>query len=220
MLALVIFLYQSWFFIQVCWYRQFNPNHSAVMAQQLERLQQQNKQAKLKHHWLDYNQISNHLKRSVIAAEDAKFSTHHGFDWDGIKYAYQKNLKRGKIVAGGSTISQQLAKNLFLSSHKTPWRKGQEAIITVMIELVMSKQRILEIYLNIAEWGNGVFGAQAASQYYFKRNAHQLSRMHAAKLAAMLPNPRYYDKHRTTHYLANKTSTIRKRMRAVRLPNN
>ena len=115
------------------------------------------------------------LKRALIAAEDANFVDHEGFDWEGIQKAYEKNLKKGRIVAGGSTISQQLAKNLFLSTKRTPWRKLEEALITVMLETVMDKRRIFEIYLNIIEWGNGVFGAEAASRYYFKKSASSAS---------------------------------------------
>jgi monofunctional biosynthetic peptidoglycan transglycosylase len=160
------------------------------------------------------------LKRAVIASEDAKFVDHEGFDWEGIEKAYEKNLKKGKLVAGGSTISQQLAKNLFLNSKRTPWRKGEEAIITLMLENLLSKQRILEIYLNVIEWGNGVFGAEAASRHYFKTTAAGLSREQAAKLAAMVPNPRFYDDHRNTRYLNRRTATILARMRMSELPKN
>lgn len=174
---------------------------------------------RIKHQWVDIAKISPNLQRAVMTAEDAKFNTHHGFDWDGIKLAYKKNIKRGRIVAGGSTITQQLAKNLFLSASKTPWRKAQEAIITIMIELMMPKQRILELYLNLVEWGNGVFGAQAAAQHYFHQSARNLSRYQSASLAAMLPNPRYYEKHRNTMFLQKRISRIIKYMHTVALPN-
>lgn len=173
---------------------------------------------KIKHQWVAISKISPNLQRAVMTAEDAKFNTHHGFDWNGIKLAYEKNIKRGKIVAGGSTISQQLAKNLFLSASKTPWRKAQEAIITMMIELIMPKQRILELYLNLVEWGNGIFGAQAAAQHYFHQSAQYLSRYQSANLAAMLPNPRYYEKHRNTPFLKKRISRIIKYMHTVALP--
>ena len=184
----------------------------------MEAIQAENPDAELKYKWVDYAQISNNLKRAVIASEDAKFVDHEGFDWEGIEKAYEKNLKKGKLVAGGSTISQQLAKNLFLSSKRTPWRKGEEAIITLMLEKMLSKQRILEIYLNVIEWGNGVFGAEAASRHYFKASAVGLSREQAAKLAAMVPNPRFYDDHRNTRYLNRRTATILARMRMSELP--
>ena len=188
------------------------------MEDRLQVIQDKNPDAELKYKWVDYPQISNNLKRAVIASEDSKFVDHEGFDWDGIEKAYAKNLKKGKIVAGGSTISQQLAKNLFLSSKRTPWRKGEEAIITLMLEKMLSKQRILEIYLNVIEWGNGVFGAEAASRHYFKTTAAGLSAPQAAILAAMIPNPRFYDDHKSTTYLNRRTSTILARMRMSELP--
>ena len=154
----------------------------------------------------------------MIAAEDSKFLDHDGFDWDALQKAYEKNLKKGRIVAGGSTISQQLAKNLFLSSKRTPWRKLQEAVITVMLEAVMDKRRILEIYLNVIEWGTGVFGAEAASRYYYRTSAANLGPEQAARLAAMIPNPRFYDKNRGTPKLNRKTSIILARMSMADAP--
>ena len=188
------------------------------MQTRLQVIQAENPDAELKYKWVDYPQISNNLKRAVIASEDAKFVDHEGFDWDGIEKAYEKNLKKGKLVAGGSTISQQLAKNLFLSSKRTPWRKGEEVIITLMLEKMLTKQRILEIYLNVIEWGNGVFGAEAASRHYFKTSAAVLNAPQAARLAAMVPNPRFYDVHRDTRYLNRRTATILARMRMSELP--
>ena len=188
------------------------------MEDRLQIIQETKPDAELKYKWVDYSKISNNLKRAVIASEDSKFNDHEGFDWEGIEKAYEKNLKKGKIVAGGSTISQQLAKNLFLSSKRTPWRKGEEAIITVMLENMLTKQRILEIYLNVIEWGNGIFGAEAASRHYFKTSAAGLSPPQAAKLAAMIPNPRFYDVHKYTIYLNRRTVTIQARMRFAELP--
>ena len=129
-----------------------------------------------------------------------------------------KNVKKGKIVAGGSTISQQLAKNLFLSGRRTPWRKGEEALITMMLEQFMKKQRIFEIYLNVIEWGNGVFGAEAASRHYFKISAAQIGPAQASKLAAMVPNPRFYDKNRSARGLLRKTRIIQRQLAAVEVP--
>ena len=215
---LLMLAYQLWIFLHICWWVKFNPASSAFMADRLAILQDKNPDAELRHKWVNYSQISNNLKRAVIASEDAKFVDHEGFDWGGIQKAYEKNLKKGKLVAGGSTISQQLAKNLFLSSKRTPWRKGEEAIITVMLENVLSKRRILEIYLNSIEWGNGVFGAEAASRHYFKTSASKLSSSQAAKLAAMIPNPRFYDAHKSTGYLSRRTSTILARMPSAELP--
>ncbi|MDO8412543.1 MAG: monofunctional biosynthetic peptidoglycan transglycosylase, partial [Gallionellaceae bacterium] len=150
--------------------------------------------------------------------EDAKFVDHEGFDWEGIQKAYAKNLKKKRIVAGGSTISQQLAKNLFLSTQRTPWRKGEEALITLMLEKMMPKERIFEIYLNVIEWGNGVFGAEAAARHYYNVSASQLSAAQAARLAAMVPNPRYYDSHREARGLLRKTEIILGRMNDVEIP--
>ena len=213
-----ILLYQVWIFAHVCWWINNNPSNSAFMQDRLAAIQVTKPDAELKHKWVDYKHISNNLKRAVIASEDARFNDHEGFDWDGIKAAFDKNLKKGKIVGGGSTISQQLAKNLFLSSGRTPWRKAEEAVITVMLEKMLSKQRILEIYLNVIEWGNGIFGAEAASRHYFKVSASKLSVPQAAKLAAMVPNPRFYDAHRSTTYLNRRVSRIQAGMRVVELP--
>ena len=164
---MILFLYQLWILLHICWWIKFNPASTAFMEDRLDVIQEKKPDAELKHKWVDYKKISIHLKRAVIAAEDAKFLDHEGFDWEGIQKAYEKNHKKGKIVAGGSTISQQLAKNLFLSTKRTPWRKAEEALITVMLENMLSKHRILEIYLNSIEWGNGVFGAEAAARHYF-----------------------------------------------------
>jgi monofunctional biosynthetic peptidoglycan transglycosylase len=214
----LLLLYQIWIFAHICWWVKFNPSTSAFMTTRLEIMHGKNPKAKLQYQWVDYAKISTHLKRALIASEDAKFVDHEGFDWAGIQKAYEKNIKKGKIVAGGSTISQQLAKNLFLSTGRTPWRKAEEAAITVMLETVMSKQRIFEIYLNVIEWGNGVFGAEAAARYYFHVSATQLSAEQAAKLAAMVPNPRYYDSHREARGLQRKTGIILERMNSAEIP--
>lgn len=217
-IVLLLILYQFWMLAHVAWWVNHNPSSSAFMERRLEIMQEKNPDAELRHRWVRYDQISNHLKRAVIAAEDAKFVDHEGFDWQGIQRAMVKNAKQGKIVAGGSTISQQLAKNLFLSGRRTPWRKGEEALITLMLERLMTKRRILEIYLNVIEWGNGVFGAEAASRHYFKLSAAQLGPAQAAKLAAMVPNPRFYDKNRNARGLLRKTRIIQRQLGQVELP--
>jgi monofunctional biosynthetic peptidoglycan transglycosylase len=211
-LLAALFLYNLWIFGHIVYWRSFNPSASAFMTEQLARLQEEDPEAELRHRWVPYERISPNLKRALIASEDAKFVDHEGFDWDGIEAAFEKNLKQGRIVAGGSTISQQLAKNLFLSGKKTPWRKLEEAVITVMLEAVMDKRRIFEIYLNVIEWGNGVFGAEAAARHYYRTSAARLSAGQAAKLAAMVPNPRFYDEHRNAPGLARKTRIILRRM--------
>ncbi len=217
-LIMLLFLYQLWIFLHICWWIKFNPSSSSFMEDRLEIMQQNNPEVELRYKWVDYNKISINLKRAVVAAEDAKFLDHEGFDWEGIQKAYEKNLKKGKIVAGGSTISQQLAKNLFLSTKRTPWRKGEEAVITLMLEQMLTKKRILEIYLNVIEWGNGVFGAEAAARHYYKTSAANLGSGQAAKLAAMIPNPRFYDKHQSTRYLNRRTATIQARMNYAVVP--
>lgn len=217
LLALLL-LYQLWIAAHIAWWINHNPSTSSFMSDRLEVLQSKNPKAGLRYAWVPYKKISANLKRALIAAEDAKFVDHEGFDWEGIQKAYEKNMKKGKIVAGGSTISQQLAKNLFLSTRRTPWRKAEEVAITVMLEFMMDKERIFEIYLNVIEWGNGVFGAEAAAQYYYQVSAAQLTAEQAAKLAAMVPNPRYYDRHRDARGLARKTDIILSRMNDAEIP--
>lgn len=220
LVALIVLaaLYHLWLFLHICWWINHNPSSTSFMDVRLAELREHNPKARLQHKWVDYQHISINLKRAVVASEDAKFTDHDGFDWDGIQKAYEKNLKKGHIVAGGSTISQQLAKNLFLSTSRTPWRKGEEAIITMMLEKMMSKRRILEIYLNVIEWGNDVFGAEAAARHYFGVSARQLSSYQAARLAAVIPNPRFYDKRGNTRYLARRTGTIQARMYQSEVP--
>lgn len=220
-LALVVALFllvQVWFFAHIVVWRYANPGETAFMSVRLEELRKTNPGAQLRRQWVPYARISVHLKRGLIAAEDAKFVDHEGFDWDGIQDAMAKNERRGKVVAGGSTITQQLAKNLFLTPTRSLWRKGEEAIITVMLEAVLDKQRIFEIYLNVIEWGNGIFGAEAAAQRYYGVSAAALGPSQAATLAAMAPNPRYYERHMSAPGLARKTGIILARMPAAELP--
>ena len=191
--------------------------------------------------WVDYSQISSNLKRAVIASEDDSFANHEGVDWDALEKAWEKNAKAearaasqkpatkaapGKPapvakppkIVGGSTITQQLAKNLFLSGERTLLRKGQELVLTVLLEHLLSKQRILEIYLNSVEWGEGVFGAEAAAHHYYRKPASQLSAYEAARLAVMLPRPRHYEKLPNSGYLASRAGVIVGRMGDAQLP--
>ena len=214
----LLFIYQIWVFAHLLWWIKFNPSTTAFMESRLAIMREVNPDAKLQYQWVPYAKISNNLKRALVAAEDANFVDHEGFDWEGMQKAYEKDLKKGRIVAGGSTISQQLAKNLFLSGRRSPFRKMEEAAITVMMEAVMDKERIFEIYLNVIEWGDGVFGAEAASKHYYRISASQLSAAQAAKLAAMVPNPRYYDKHQNARGLMKKTGIILSRMNAADIP--
>jgi monofunctional biosynthetic peptidoglycan transglycosylase len=220
LVVLVLLLYvQIGYLAGVLWWTHFNPSNTAFMEAGLARLQEKKgPDAELRHKWVDYGRISVHLKRAVVAAEDSRFLEHEGFDWEALEMAVQKNLKKGRFAVGGSTISQQLAKNLFLSPSKNPLRKAQEAVITVMIEQLWSKRRILEVYLNVIEWGNGIYGVEAAARHYFKTSAAGLGPGQAAHLAAMIPNPRYYETHRSARGLLHRQALISARMWQVSVP--
>jgi monofunctional glycosyltransferase len=209
---------QFWFLAQIWWWRDHPPRETAFMAQRLRELRERNPQAQLQYVWVPYNRISVNLKRAMIAAEDAKFVEHEGFDWDGIQVAMDKNARKGHVVAGGSTITQQLAKNLFLSGERSYVRKGEEALITLMLEAMLDKRRIFEIYLNVIEWGSGIFGSEAAARRYFGESAAQLTGEQAARLAAMAPNPRHYEKNPGSRGLALKIPIIQARMTSAELP--
>ncbi len=209
---------QLWYLAHLIHWREANPTSTAFIRAQQASLAATGAKVRIDQRWVDYDRIAIHLKRAVIAAEDANFPAHEGVDWDAIDRAYARNVERGKVVGGGSTITMQLAKNLFLSPERSYWRKGQEVVIAFMIERVMSKRRILEIYLNVAEWGVGVFGAEAAAQRYFGVTAAQLAPQQAARLAAMLPRPRYYDRHRDSAALARRSASIQRWMSATRPP--
>ncbi|HXF78143.1 MAG TPA: monofunctional biosynthetic peptidoglycan transglycosylase [Usitatibacter sp.] len=217
--AIALFLaVQVSFFLRLWWWRDHDPRATAFMNERLAQMRTKNPQAALQHRWVPYDRISANLKRAIVVAEDSRFVDHEGFDWEAIEKAREKNQKKGKVVAGGSTISQQLSKNLFLSPSRTPWRKGQEALITVMMEHLMDKRRILEIYLNVIEWGDGVFGAEAAARHYYGVGAASLGPEAAARLAAIVPDPRRYDHNRTSAFIARKSQTILARMPQAELP--
>lgn len=219
LLVLGLFLlWQLWLLGWVLLWGWVNPGETRFMAIRLAELREKNPQAQLQQQWVPYERISIHLKRAIIAAEDAKFVDHEGFDWEGMQKALEKNQKRGRFVAGGSTISQQLAKNLFLTPTKSYFRKAEEAIITLMLETLWSKRRIFEVYLNVIEWGGGVFGAEAAARHYYNLGASQLGPEQAARLAGMVPNPRFYDRNRGAPGLGRKTAIILARMPAAEVP--
>ena len=219
LVLLLVLAYELWLFARVWWYVDHNPGATAFMERRLVLLQEKmGEDAALKHRWVPYEKISIHLKRALVAAEDSKFLAHEGFDLEGIEKALKKNEKKGKVVAGGSTISQQLAKNLFLSGERSYVRKGQEAVITLMLEKMMPKRRILEIYMNVIEWGEGVYGAEAAARHYHKTSAANLNSAQAARLAAMVPRPRFFEKRPTSPYLARHSATIQARMSQVSVP--
>lgn len=177
--------------------------------------------------WRPARELPAALKRAVIASEDAGFADHEGLEWDAMEKAWERNQQaqaragassRPARLVGGSTITQQLAKNLFLTGERTLMRKGQEAAITLMLEATLSKRRILEIYLNHVEWGEGVFGAQAAARHYFRVDARQLNAWQAARLAVMLPAPKRYEKLPQSSYLQARAQTILVRMGGAELP--
>ena len=217
-LVLVFLAYQGYVALKLWWWDDHNPASTAFMEARLANMREKSPAAKIQQQWVPYNKISSHLKRAILVAEDDTFVDHEGFDWDGIQKALDKNQQKGRVVAGGSTISQQLAKNLFLSGERSMLRKAEEALITVMMERILDKERILEIYLNVIEWGDGVFGAEAAARHYFGVSAAQLSQEQAAKLAAMVPRPRFYDRNRNAPGLLKKTQVILNRMPRAQLP--
>ncbi|MBI3526042.1 MAG: monofunctional biosynthetic peptidoglycan transglycosylase [Betaproteobacteria bacterium] len=217
-LLLLALLWQGWYLGWVVWWKYADPGMTHFMQLRLDEMQLKNPKAQLKHQWQPYQRISVHLKRAVIAAEDDKFIDHEGFDWEGMQKALEKNRRKGRVVAGGSTISQQLAKNLFLSASKTPWRKAQEAVITLMLETLWDKRRILEVYLNSVEWGEGIFGAEAAARHYYNASAAQLSAEQAARLAVMLPAPRRFQKNPYSAFVNERTQIILGRMQDAEAP--
>ncbi len=219
-LVLLVVAYELWIFGHVLAWRWIDPGVTSFMSLRLDELREKNPQAQLRHQWVPYTRIADNLKRAVVAAEDDRFVDHDGFDWEAMQKAMDRNEKlaaRGRPIRGGSTISQQLAKNLFLTPTRSYVRKIEEAIITVMIEALWDKQRILEVYLNVVEWGNGIFGAEAAAQRYFGVHAAQLSAGQAARIAVMLPNPRKYEVTYGPRLTAHAAS-IQRRMRYSEVP--
>ncbi|OYQ39121.1 monofunctional biosynthetic peptidoglycan transglycosylase [Rhodoferax sp. TH121] len=205
------------------------PQSTAFERSEAWRIHTEKGELRWRQEWVDYAQISDNLKRAVIASEDDGFSQHDGVDWEALEKAWAKNAKaeqraeqrkttKPPKIVGGSTITQQLAKNLFLSGERTLMRKGQEFVLTLLLEHLLSKQRILEIYLNSVEWGEGVFGAEAAAQHYFRKSASKLSAFEAARLAVMLPRPKYFEKVPNSGYLASRAGTIVARMPDAQLP--
>ncbi len=218
--AAIFLAVQLYFFVQIWWWVDHNPSMTAFMREQQAAMQETDPKARVKQMWVPYAAISVNLKRAVIASEDANFAEHEGVDWDALQKAYEHNQekKKGKKIHGGSTITQQLAKNLFLSGSRSYLRKGQELIITYMLEMLMDKRRIFEIYLNVAEFGRGIYGAEAAARYYYRVPASKLGAEQAARLAVMLPRPKYFDAHRDSSYLARRAGVIMQRMNSAELP--
>lgn len=256
LLAVCAVALQLFFLGRVALMRWVDPQSTAFQRSEIVRIGLQQHRLPWSQEWRPYAQISNSLKRAVIASEDAGFVEHSGVEWDAIEQAWERNqraearaasaqalleqrrarqiaraerqgrpppalpapaVKPARIV-GGSTITQQLAKNLFLGGERSFVRKGQEVVITYMLEALLPKQRILEIYLNSVEWGEGVFGAQAAARHYFHVDAAQLGAYQAARLAVMLPAPKRFEQRPNSSYVLGRASTIVARMGAVELP--
>nr|WP_315473912.1 monofunctional biosynthetic peptidoglycan transglycosylase [uncultured Rhodoferax sp.] len=227
--VLALLALQLYFVARIATMAVVAPQSTAFERSEAWRVVTEKGELRWRQEWVDYAQISDHLKRAVIASEDDGFSQHDGVDWEALEKAWAKNAKaeqraeqrkttKPPKIVGGSTITQQLAKNLFLSGERTLMRKGQEFVLTLLLEQLLSKQRILEMYLNSVEWGEGVFGAEAAAQHYFRKPASKLSAYEAARLAVMLPRPKYFEKVPNSGYLANRAGTIVARMSDAQLP--
>jgi monofunctional glycosyltransferase len=235
LLVAAIFALQLFFAVRIGLMVVVNPQSSAFERSEAWRLATEKGAIRWRQQWVDYDDISDNLKRAVIASEDDGFLFHDGVEWDALEKAWERNAKTQSMlearqstakkpsakapkVIGGSTITQQLAKNLFLSGERTLLRKGQEFLLTGILELILSKERILEIYLNNVEWGEGIFGAEAAAQAYFKKPAAKLAPIEAARLAVMLPRPKYFEKLPNSPYLAARSAAIASRMASAELP--
>jgi monofunctional biosynthetic peptidoglycan transglycosylase len=234
LLALCTLALQAGFALRIGAMAFVDPRSTTFQRSEAWRLLVERQRIDWSQQWVGYEQISPSLKRAVIASEDAGFTEHSGVEWDAIEQAWEKNQRaearaaqarspsrdppRPAKVVGGSTITQQLAKNLFLSGERTVLRKGQEFLITLMLEGLLSKRRILEIYLNHVEWGEGVFGAQAAARHYFHKDAARLGPDEAARLAVMLPAPKRFERRPGSAYVSARAATIAARMGAVELP--
>lgn len=234
-LALIAFVALQLFFIgRIAMAAVVDPQSTTFQRSEAWRITRERGKLRWSQHWVPYAQISDNLKRAVIASEDGSFVYHDGVDWDALEKAWQRNEKaeeraarqsmlaprraRPPKIIGGSTISQQVAKNLLLSGERSFLRKGQELVLTMVLELTLSKERILEIYLNNVEWGEGVFGAEAAAEHYFRKPASRLTAYEGARLAVMLPAPKRYEHMPGSAYLAGRTASIVARMREAELP--
>lgn len=222
---------QLFFIARIALAAWWDPQSTSFQRSEMWRIWQQSAQTRpWQQQWVDYAQISPHLQRAVLTSEDDGFVEHDGVQWNAIERAWERNQKalqsqsqakpdaKPVKIYGGSTITQQLAKNLLLSGERSFLRKGQELVLAHALELLLSKQRILEIYLNNVEWGQGIFGAEAAARFYFRKSAAQLGPTEAARLAVMLPRPRYYELNPNSRYLQSRTQAIARRMAATPLP--
>lgn len=218
LIALAV-LYHCTIIFRIIRYRSVNPEVTAMMQHRASEAQSEGQPVKREKIWVSYDRISRNLVRAVLAGEDSRFFDHSGFDWEEIEKAIEENIEKGELKRGASTISQQLAKNLFLSTSKNPARKLHEALITWEMELILSKRRILEIYLNVIEWGDGIYGAEAASRAYFNTTAASLSAEQAAFLSAMIPNPRtVYNPSKNRRRVERRRNIILRLMRHIEVP--
>ena len=213
-----IVLFNVWAYGNILSYRAIAPYRTSFMSMRMDELAAEKPDVALDYRWVPYAQISVNLKKALIASEDAGFAEHSGFDGNGIKNAMQRNERSGKIRAGGSTISQQLAKNLFLNESRSYFRKAEEAVLTSMLEATTDKDRLYELYLNVIEWGYGIYGAEAAAQHWHRKSAAELTKAQAAELAARVPRPLYYADHPRDAALKRKTNIILRRMGSAELP--
>ncbi|MCX5718164.1 MAG: monofunctional biosynthetic peptidoglycan transglycosylase [Nitrospirae bacterium] len=189
--------------------KKYNPKKTSFMEYREREWKRQGKKYRIQQKWVPISQISPYLIKAVLIAEDDKFWSHEGFDYEAMQKAMEKDIKAGKFKAGGSTISQQLAKNLYLSPSKNPLRKIEEAVITWRMEKILSKKRILELYLNVAEWGDtGIFGIEAAAGHYYGKPVSNLTPDESARLASVLPNPRRYNPLGDLKYVVNRSNLI------------
>lgn len=227
MLALAVLCLQLWFAGRIALMNWIAPQSTSFQRSEALRLLQEKQQVAWAQAWVDDAQLPRTLKRAVIASEDDGFADHGGVDWEALEGAWKKNEKaqaraaaRGRTpkVIGGSTITQQLAKNLFLSGERNLVRKGQELVLTLMLEALLDKRRILEIYLNSVEWGEGLFGAQAAARHYFRTDVSRLGAFEAARLAVMLPAPKRFERQPASAYVMARAAVIAGRMNDVKLP--
>ena len=218
---------QVFFVARIAMMRYVDPGSTAFQRSELGRLNHKYPAVRWSQQWVAHPKLPVHIQRAVIASEDDIFASHTGVQWEALERAWSKNARaevkaqaknQTPKVVGGSTITQQLAKNLFLSSERTFFRKAQELVLTIALEQCLSKQRILDIYLNNVEWGQGVFGVEAAARHYYGLSASELSAAQAARLAVMLPRPKYYEKFPRSPYLNDRASTILARMPMVALP--
>ena len=215
---LAFILFNVYAYGSIISYRALAPHRTAFMNMRMSEIAQEKPQVALSYQWVPYNQIAENLKKALIASEDANFAEHDGFDWNGIKNAIKKNEKSGKIKAGGSTISQQLAKNLFLNESRSYWRKAEEAALTAMLEATTDKDRIYTLYLNVIEWGYGIYGAEAASQYFYKQSAAQAQQNSGCPTRRPRAQTAVLHDHPNDKGLRHKTNIILRRMGSATLP--